>query len=248
MPQKDCINIWPPPYTIRLSNKAKYIHLRITPVAGLEIVIPHFRKRFNVLALLEERRSWIEKHLVPIQQTVPVKSTINQLPKILPLNAIHEIWQISYLETNNKNIKLLEKPGYHLTCHGQLNAKIIQILLINWLKKHAAKKFAIKLESLSNKTSISYKNLTVRGQKTLWGSCNTKQNISLNFKLLFLPSSVFNHVLLHELCHIKHLNHSNKFWHLLAQYDNNSLEHNKELKHGDQYVPQWVLAFAKHSS
>ncbi len=244
MLQKDCINTWPPPYKIRMSHKAKYIHLRITPTTGLEIVVPSCRKRFNIPMLLEERRAWIEKNLKLMQQSAQNKSTAHQLPKILPLNAIHEIWQISYIETNSKNTKFLEKANYHLTIYGELKASIIQALLINWLKKRAKKVFSTKLAAFSNKIIMPYQNLTIRGQKTLWGSCNAKRNISLNFKLLFLPASVFNYVLLHELCHTKYLNHSNKFWDLLAQYDNNYLSHDKELKNGDQYVPQWILNYS----
>ena len=232
---------WPPPYKIRLSLKAKHIHLKITVATGLEVVIPSFRKRCNISALLEERKDWIEKNLGLMQQVVPKKSTALQLPKILPLNALHEIWHVSYIEAVNKTTKLLEKADHHLTFYGQINPNIIQKLLIVWLKQHAKKSFAAKLASLSEKTSLAYKQLSIRGQKTLWGSCNTKQNISLNFKLLFLPASIFNYVLLHELCHLKHLNHSYKFWHLLAQYDSNYLYHDKELKKGDQYVPQWIL-------
>lgn len=242
------INTWPPPYQIRFSRKAKYIQFKITSAAGLEIVIPYLKTRVNIPALLAEKRSWLEQHLAHSQQAVPAKATTEQLPKILPLNAIAEIWQISYVETKTKSIKLLEQPGYHLTCYGRLNASVIQTRLINWLKKYAAQKFAGKLASLSHKTAITYKKLAVRGQKTLWGSCSAQHNISLNFKLLFLPASSFNYVLLHELCHIKHLNHANKFWQLLTEYDSNALAHDQALKHGDQYVPQWVLNFAKNNS
>lgn len=233
-------DIWPPPYTIRFSKKAKYISFKITPQQGLEVIVPSFRKRFNILALLEERKIWIKKNLVLMQQTTSKKSTKQQLPKILSINAAQEIWHIAYIEADNKNIKIIEQKNY-LTLYGKIEPVAVQAILIKWLKKYARHFFHLKLAHLSKKTSLTYQQLTIRNQQTLWGSCNTKQNISLNFKLLFLPMALANYVLLHELCHTKYLNHSNRFWHLLTQYDSNYTYHDRELKHGDQYVPQWVL-------
>jgi predicted metal-dependent hydrolase len=239
---------WPPPYTIRQSPRAKHVYLRITPATGLEVVIPSFRKRFNIPLLLAEKRNWIEKNLHLLQQLAPKQATTTYQPKILALNALAEIWRVSYITANTNKFELYEFAKQHLALAGKLpadeaTARIIQALLINWLKQRAKAIFPIKLSSISQKISLPYQQVTIRGQKTLWGSCNSKQNISLNFKLLFLPTSIFNYVLCHELCHTKHLNHSAKFWDLLSKYDKNCLAHDQELKNGDQYVPQWLLNF-----
>jgi predicted metal-dependent hydrolase len=230
---------WPPSYTIRLSKKAKYITLKITQETGLEVIIPSFRKRFNIPELLEERKKWIKKNLAIIQQAIkqPAKQ---QLPKILPINAAQEIWHIIYVEEQNNNIKLIEKKPY-LVLKGKITRNAIKTILIKWLKQYAKKFFTAKLRILSNKTTLTYQHLNIRGQQTLWGSCNTRHNISLNFKLLFLPAALANYVLLHELCHTKYLNHSDNYWRLLEQYDNNYMHHDQELKIGDQYVPRWIL-------
>ena len=109
---------WPPPYTIRFSKRAKYISLNIREGLGLEIVVPAFRKHFNIAQILLERKDWVEKNLYLIQQSSKVPSTTNKLPKILPLNAIKEIWHISYIDTNNKNINFIESK-YHLKFYGK---------------------------------------------------------------------------------------------------------------------------------
>lgn len=236
-------DIWPPPYTIRFSKKAKYITLKVTAEIGLEIIVPSFRKRFNISKLLEEKDSWIKKNLADIQQAIQ-QSTKQQLPKILPLNAIQEIWHITYIDADNNNLKLTEKD-HQLILQGKINPISTQEILIKWLKQYAKKKLSIKLTSISNKTNLNFQRLNIRGQQTLWGSCSSKHHISLNFKLLFLPVALANYVLLHELCHTKYLNHSNNYWCLLKQYDNNYQHHEQALKNGDLYIPRWILNWCK---
>ena len=234
---------WPPPYTIRRSQKAKRIHLRISHATGLEVVVPNWRKQVDIATILDTRRNWIEKHLHLLES--PKQSanhSATKCPSILALNAVQEIWHVSYVSANNK-VKLIEKANHSLTCYGVLQPHLMQGLLIDWLKNYAAKRGLTKLTQISQKTGLEFRQLGIRNQKTIWGSCNAHKNISLNFKILFLPPAIFNYVLLHELCHTKHLNHSKKFWQLVAKFDSNYLANDQTLKHGDQFVPDWVLHF-----
>ena len=64
---------------------------------------------------------------------------------------------------------------------------------------------------------VSYNRLYIRNQKTCWGSCTTRKNISLNYRILFLPKRLRDYVIVHELCHLKELNHSEKFWSLVSR-------------------------------
>ena len=75
-----------------------------------------------------------------------------------------------------------------------------------------------RLDYFSDKYNLPYKKAVFRNQKTRWGSCSAKNNISLNINIAYLTKELQDYILLHELCHIKHKNHSKKFWAKLDSY------------------------------
>jgi predicted metal-dependent hydrolase len=95
------------------------------------------------------------------------------------------------------------------------------------------------LERISRETDSIYEKITFRCQKTLSGSCTNRKNINLNIKLLFLPEKYVYYILLHELCHTKHFNHSKRFWCLLEKHLPCAKIIDKELKYVEKKIPEW---------
>ena len=87
-----------------------------------------------------------------------------------------------------------------------------------------------RLYELSQKYGLHFKKVTIRNQKTRWGSCSQKNNINLNINLIQIPQDLMDYVIVHELVHTVVKNHSYKFWNLLDQYIPNSRHVDKELK------------------
>lgn len=84
-------------------------------------------------------------------------------------------------------------------------------------KKQAEKELSVRLAELNALYGFAYKRVSIRNQQTRWGSCSKSGTISLSYRLLFLPPEVRDYVLVHELCHLAHMNHSSRFWQLVAQ-------------------------------
>ncbi len=83
----------------------------------------------------------------------------------------------------------------------------------------------------SKQYNFSFNRITFRCQKTKWGSCSAKNNINLNINIAFLPAYLQDYILLHELCHLRHRNHSKRFWSELDKYTNgNAKKLSKELR------------------
>jgi hypothetical protein len=128
-----------------------------------------------------------------------------------------------------------------LTLRGPVDdAAACRELLRTWLQRKARAELSPWLQDLSQRCDLAYSRLTVRGQTTRWGSCSSSQSISLNYKLLFLPPPLVDYVLIHELCHTVHMNHSKAFWQLVKRYCPELDQAKADLKKAWQYVPRWV--------
>jgi predicted metal-dependent hydrolase len=90
-----------------------------------------------------------------------------------------------------------------------------------------------RLRALAEKYGFTYNRVSIRGQKTRWGSCTHNNNLNLNMKILVLPDEIIDYVLLHELVHTRIYNHSRKFWNELSKYVPNAKEMDKRLREYD---------------
>lgn len=225
------MDTWPPEYTVRISKKAKYPQLQFCPYTGLKVVLPN-KKLFNIIEpLLYEKRSWIQKQLSN-------KKSLSAMPRILELKTINQIWHIVFIKNSSTATKLIPQNNQTLLLLNHHNNPRLGIDLINqWLILQAKKYLPGLLQQISLETKLIYQGLSIRQQKSRWGSCSYRKNISLNAFLLFLPKLLTRHVLLHELCHTQHLNHSHRFWALLKQFDPLTDFHDNALKKANQFIP-----------
>ncbi len=84
--------------------------------------------------------------------------------------------------------------------------------------KESAHKFVVSRLELYNKHyNFTYNKVRIKNSKSRWGSCSSKKNLNFNYKILYLPEQLADYVVVHELCHLKELNHSNKYWALVEQ-------------------------------
>ncbi len=104
------------------------------------------------------------------------------------------------------------------------------IVLERWYRVQAAQLMREKADKLGADMGLTYGQLSIRGQKTRWGSCSQKGNLSFNWKLIMAPEPVINYVVIHELAHLKELNHMKRFWQLVGQYCPEWRKHKKWLK------------------
>lgn len=83
-------------------------------------------------------------------------------------------------------------------------------------KKQAKELAAWKLRMFNEAYGFSYKKISIRNQKTRWGSCSQKGTLSYNYKIALLPEKHADYIIVHELCHLKEFNHSRRFWELVS--------------------------------
>lgn len=87
-----------------------------------------------------------------------------------------------------------------------------------------------RLEFYNKYYGFKYNRISIRNQKSRWGSCSKRGNLNFNYKLYFMPEAIRDYVIVHELCHLKEFNHSKDFWNLVAETVPNHQEIKKSLK------------------
>lgn len=97
-------------------------------------------------------------------------------------------------------------------------------------KEKIKQAFSERVEYYAKIMSVEYGRITIRNQKTIWGSCSGKRNLNFNYRLYYLPKEVMDYVIVHELCHIRHMNHSKAFWNEVGKYFSDFVKCRNELK------------------
>lgn len=114
----------------------------------------------------------------------------------------------------------------------------VRQMVEQWYRKEAKRYFASKIAYYEGKIGVRSNRLYIKDQKSRWGSCSSKGNINLNWRLLFAPEQIVAYVIVHELCHLKQMNHSAAFWYEVEKILPDYRERRQWLKeHGRQL--QW---------
>ncbi|OGT41518.1 MAG: hypothetical protein A3F13_03710 [Gammaproteobacteria bacterium RIFCSPHIGHO2_12_FULL_40_19] len=233
---------WPPHYKVRHSKRVKNVSLRLYSGHGLEIVVPERKRKFDALAFLNTHREWVEKHAARLKielSSVPDQQT---MPATIALRAINCVTEIIY-----RPIAVTDKISFHaaenkLIFYGAIpDVSTIAPFVTQWLKNQAKIYLKKMIDVLSVECGLPYRKLSIRGQKTVWGSCTGNSDIQLNYKILFLPEALARYILIHELCHTIYLNHSAAFWKIVASYVSDFQVQVALLKEADQFIPRWLL-------
>jgi predicted metal-dependent hydrolase len=225
-------------WQLRVSRRARYARLRILPFGGLEVVIPTRFPRKLVAGLVAEHADWAHRQLA---QQAQLRESIC-LPPALILAFDGSCTPIRYQAAEailqGELFTDSAEECIEIQTAGQL-AAITE--LRRWIRRRARQALPPLLERISGQTGLAYNRVSIRSQKTRWGSCSSRGNISLNDQLLFLPADAVEYLMIHELCHTRHLNHSKAFWTLVQTHCPDYRTHEKLLRRSRGLVPDWFL-------
>jgi predicted metal-dependent hydrolase len=225
------------PYTLKRSIKARYIRMEIRPDKGLVVTIPRRISQTQVNDFIRSREKWVLTHLA------------RQLaqPKPNGKRPVTDGDSIAYLGGNLK-VKTLDDPDKPAMCkitgdclEVNLNHSGIDLAsaIEGWYRFQAGVLIKTKLDWISLRMGTNYRNINMRGQKTRWGSCSHNGNLSFNWKLLKMPEPVIEYVVIHELAHLKEMNHSRKFWDLVAKFCPQYKIQRKWLREHNDLLADW---------
>jgi len=225
-------------WVVRESRRARRLAVRVFQTGRVEIVVPLRTSRGAVERFVARHRRWIERKRAEALDRSPGIEPFP--PPFLALPACGESWRI-HLAGGIGRARLECAPGL-ITLAGDCgNGRAVRQLLRHWLIARAGAVLSAKLERSAQELGFSYQRVIVRRQRTRWGSCSARGTVSLNCCLLFQRPEVVRYLLIHELVHTRHLNHSRRFWQCVAENCPDYRALDRELLDGWRRVPFWVF-------
>lgn len=212
--------------------------IQVHPQGLVEVVVPRHLGVSRVRAFVDDHRAWIEhaRRKLGVTDQPPVMC----LPQRIDLRFIECSRQVSHLPGRmaprlRERGQLLEITG------GEPEDARIYALLQRWLREQGRQALVPRLQELARESGLEFRSAQVRLQRTRWGSCSSRKSISLNASALFVEPRLVDYLLLHELAHTRHMNHSPRFWALLESLAPGARAMDRELNGCWRQVPPWLF-------
>jgi predicted metal-dependent hydrolase len=226
-------------YTLKRSSKARHARLEIRPEAGLIVVVPSHYGMDHVRPLLLDKQRWIVDKLDRYassdgQNRKPIVAgdLLPYLGRSLTIETRESGNEVGTVHLGDNRLVVCTAPG----------AAKLHLSLEKWYREQAKNKIGPMVEEFSRRMGLRYNRVTLKGQKTLWGSCSRKRNLNFNWKLVMTPEPVIEYVVVHELAHLKQLNHSRRFWEIVEEHCPSWREHRRWLRDHSQELARLLPA------
>jgi predicted metal-dependent hydrolase len=191
-------------YTVRRSTRARRVRVNVHPQSGVEVVLPSRAPERAAASAVRELRPWIEGRLEEAREA---------LARVAERGA-----SVPYM---GRSLELVSEEG-RSRVHRSGERLLVPAgdprpALERFYRRAARREIVARLDRATALAGLAYRDLTIRGQRTRWASCSANGRMSFNWRLLLAPESVLDYVIWHEVCHLEILDHSPRFWALLAR-------------------------------
>jgi predicted metal-dependent hydrolase len=212
-------------YQIQYHPRSHNLKIKIEATGKVVVVAPRDCPVFFIDQFVKKHQDWIDKHLAQVQKQGTRKKKDDSILQVFGQNYTKKI-------TTDKDLHI----GVYIQGKDALIVPVTQSAtsvnksVENFLKSTAEKYIIPRTHQLGKQMGITFKRITLKAQKTRWGSCSSEGNLNFNWRLVHCPPEVIDYVIIHELSHRKHMNHSDRFWNLVSQYDPEYMKHRGWLK------------------
>lgn len=188
--------------------------------------------------ILEKHKKWIKQNFKKVKEQVSV-SRQNFLEEGYEYSILGEKYKLIY-RVNNENKFFIFAENNNLVISqpqkGKLTKSEIKKELISYFRIVARKYLSERTEYFTEKANLKFRKIFIKNQKTKWGSCSSEKNLNYNWHLIFAPLDVIDYVVIHEISHLKYMNHSKTFWNLVEKFDPDYKVRMKWLRENEQMV------------
>jgi predicted metal-dependent hydrolase len=189
-------------YSIRRSARARRVRVTVDARGDVIVTLPRKAAERRAAEAVRELRPWIERRREALLRAA---AEVARAPGTLP-----------YL---GQELRVVPEPGRERV-HRRGDVLLVpegdaRDAIERFYRRRARAEIAPRLDAAAARAGTSYRALTIRGQRTRWGSCSSNGGMSFNWRLLLAPEAVLDYVIEHEVCHLEVMDHSPRFWALL---------------------------------
>jgi predicted metal-dependent hydrolase len=194
-------------YRIRRSDRARRVRIAVEPDGSLTVVLPRRAPEAAAGAAVTQLAPWIARRRAALAATA---ATLAARGEGLPYLGVM--------------LTPVREDGRH-RAHRRADVLLVPAdqeqrlpAIERWYRRQAAREVAWRLDAACARAGLTYRGLTIRGQRTRWASCSATGAMSFNWRLLLAPPEILDYVVWHEICHLVVMDHSPRFWALLAEH------------------------------
>ena len=195
------------PLLVVRNPRARRYLLRLRDDGTARVTIPRGGSAAFARQFVERNRHWLEKEWQRLQARP-------RLPEIWQIGS-RILWRGELVEIQSEPAGRIRFGAEELPLNGA--ADNLRPAIETHLRRLATREFPLRVKELAERHGFTVSRVLVRGQRTRWGSCSRRGVISLNWRLVQTPEHVRDYIILHELAHLRHMNHSRRFWQEVAR-------------------------------
>ena len=207
---------------MRRSQKARSLRLQINlDEPRVVLTAPRFAMAFEINRFLRSKTSWIEKHLIKALKQVDLRPK----PQYKNGDIFYYFGEpvlliITHTPKKRPSVKVRGEKMFLALNNGITEQKIpsaAKKAIQDFYRKKAEETVHDRLQHFNEHYGFTYRRVTLRNQRSRWGSCTGKLNLNFNWRLIMAPIEIIDYVVVHEMCHLRQMNHSKNFWNLVAE-------------------------------
>ncbi|MBP2232630.1 putative metal-dependent hydrolase [Azospirillum agricola] len=207
------------PYVLRRSDSATRARITVTP-DSVEVVVPTAATEDEIAGVLHRRRAWLYEQTRHMAERMARSNAVRRFVSGAKIPYRGRLMRLRVEPCDDTLVSVAYRNGFLVGCPRSVaptsHDDLIESALRLWLRKRLRQDVADLVRRHGEPNGLKPKDVRVKDQKHVWGSCGIDRVVNLNWQLVFAPRTVLEYAVVHELCHLRHRTHDRFFWGLVG--------------------------------
>lgn len=200
-----------------IRRQRKSVEIQIDSISGFRVIAPKKLSEKRLLELLEPKKEWIYEKILEIEvhNQNRVRKAYENGEIFMVLGTAHPLQIV--IDPNIKKAKAMLLSEKLLVKTADPSREAVREAVVAFYRTFTRQEIEKRIEPLVESLGVKYQKIVIKDQKRRWGSCSQLGNLNFNWRCGMMPAFVLEYILIHEVCHLVHLNHSATYWTLVKK-------------------------------